>query len=61
MDTCEPPKTPLRKRICTTVEIVAIGTSPVVASWLANHVGLVAVGGFFVLAGVLSYVVSLAS
>ncbi|MCV7135928.1 hypothetical protein H7J06_23430 [Mycobacterium hodleri] len=45
--------------IGTAVEIVGIATSPVIASYLANDFGLVAVGGYFVLAGLVSFVISL--
>ena len=45
--------------IGTAVEIVCIATSPVIASWLANHYGLVVVGLYFVLAAIVSFLVSL--
>jgi hypothetical protein len=45
--------------IGTAVEIVGIATSPVIASWLADDYGLVVVGLYFVLAAIVSFVISL--
>lgn len=45
--------------IATAVEIIGIATSPVIASYLANDFGLVAVGAYFALAGIASFVISL--
>jgi hypothetical protein len=41
------------------IEIVGIATSPVIASWLADDYGLVAVGLYFILAAVVSFAISL--
>lgn len=61
VDSCDPPKTARLETVRKAVDVVVIGTSPIIASWLANHVGLVAVGAYFVLAGAASFVLSLGS